>query len=133
MESVSPSRALSDLTPREYHARRDAERLAQREGLRAQRLVAVREAITRLAPQHPGVEAVYLFGSILSPGRFTRRSDIDVAVDCDDLEVESRFWRALESALETNIDLRPHRGPIAAAVESSGETVYERETAGPRS
>ena len=126
MGSVSPTRAPSDLTPREYHARRNAERLARREALRVQRLAAVREAIKRLAPQHKAIEAVYLFGSILCRGRYTRRSDIDVAVDCDDLETESCFWQALETALETDVDLRPRQGPIADAVQSSGET------AGPR-
>ena len=132
METIPHRRALSTMTPREYHARRDAERLAKREELRVQRLAVVREAILRLAPQHSGIEAVYLFGSILRRGRFTRRSDIDIAVDCDGPETESSFWRALENAVETNIDLRPRRGPIADAVESSGETVYERKTVGPR-
>jgi len=125
-------RPLGELTPREYHARRDAERLAKREALRNERLSAAREAISRLAPQHPGIQAVHLFGSVLQPGRFTQRSDVDVALDCDDLEEESRFWRALENALETDVDVRPRRGPIADAVESSGEKVYERKTPDPR-
>ena len=132
MEASHRSRSLSDMTPREYHARRDAERLADREALRGRRLEATRQAVARLAPQYPSIEAVHLFGSVLQPGRFTRRSDVDVALDCDDLEEESRFWRALEEALETQVDVRPRRGPIADAVTSSGEKVYERETSGSR-
>lgn len=131
MATALHTRSLGNVTPRDYHARRAGERLAKREAWRNQRLTAAREAIARLAPEHPGIEAVYLFGSILSAGRFTRRSDIDVAIDCQDLATESGFWRALEDALESDVDLRQRRGSIAAAVESSGETVYERTAVDP--
>ena len=33
----------------------------------------------------------YLFGSLLRPGRFHAASDVDVAVECDDLEAETPF------------------------------------------
>ena len=132
MEVPHHSRSLADMTPREYHARREAERLSDRETLRERCLEAAREAVVRLAPRYPKIEAVHLFGSVLQPGRFTRRSDIDVALDCDDLEEESRFWRALEEALGTQVDVRPRCGAIADAVNSSGERVYEREASGSR-
>ena len=133
MEAPHPTHALADMTPREYHARREAEQLAAREALRERRLEAAREAIARLAPQFPRIAAAHLFGSVLQLGRHTRRSDVDVAVDCDDLEEESRFWMALEEALDTQVDVRPRRGAIADAVTSSGEKVYEREATGSRS
>jgi predicted nucleotidyltransferase len=118
----------ADLTPRDYHARREAERLAQREKLRYSRLAAARTAICQLAPTYPAIQAVYLFGSIMQSGRFTPQSDIDVAIRCDDVAAESRFWRELEEALEWNVDVRPFRHPITEAVSAYGETIYERES-----
>jgi predicted nucleotidyltransferase len=121
----------AELSPREYHARRDQERRAEREALRLEALERTRAAIRQRAPEFPAVRAAYLFGSILKPGWFHAQSDVDVALDCDDLESETPFWRALERALERNVDLRPREGPIAQAVEDYGELVYEREVPDP--
>jgi len=115
---------------REYHARRDRELRAERESLRLQVLAQAREAIRRLAPDFPALRAVYLFGSILKIGRFHSGSDVDVAIDCDNLETEHPLWQALEDALERNVDLRPRVGPVAQAVEDYGELAYEREVPG---
>lgn len=115
---------------REYHARRDRELRAERESLRLQVLAQARKAIRRLAPDFPALRAVYLFGSILKIGRFHSGSDVDVAIDCDNLETEHPFWLALEDALERNVDLRPRVGPVAQAVEDYGELSYEREVPG---
>lgn len=120
------------MSSREYHARREQERWEERETLRRETLRRAHEAIQRRAPQYPAVRAVHLFGSILQPGRFHELSDVDVAVDCDDLETETPFWRSLEEELERNVDLRLRVGPIARAVEESGELCYEREMVGPR-
>ena len=120
----------ADLTPREYHARREAERWQQREALRQARLDVVRTAIRQLALVYPAIEAIYLFGSIVQPGRFTPQSDIDVAIICDDVAVESEFWRELEEALGWDVDVRPLQHPITQAVSEYGETVYERESPG---
>lgn len=116
---------------REYHERRDAARRDAREARRQERLAAARQAIRDLAPGEPALRAVYLFGSILQPGRFTERSDVDVAVDSDDPAAESRFWRALEDALDVPFDVRPLSGAVATAVEHGGECVYVREVARP--
>lgn len=123
---------METTSPREYHARRERERREEQEALRLDVLERARAAIRRQAPRFPALRAVHLFGSILQPGRFHAGSDVDVAVDCDDLETETPFWRALELELERNVDLRPRIGPIADAVEQSGEVCYEREVAGPR-
>ncbi len=116
---------------RAYHRERHALRRAAREARRRERLAAVRRTILDLAPHEPTLRAVYLFGSILRPGRFGEGSDVDVAVDSDDPAAESRFWRALEEALRTAVDLRPRAGAVAVAVEHSGECVYARDDARP--
>jgi len=117
-------RTAKTLSPREYHARRAAERRAAREALRQRKLRQTCESIRRLAPDYPAVRAVYLFGSVLCPGRFRAASDIDIALECDDLEAETPFTRALERALGMPVDLRPLRGAVADAVRDGGEKVY---------
>jgi predicted nucleotidyltransferase len=111
---------------RQYYRRREAQRRAQREAERQQWLQRVREAISRLALDYPGVRRAVLFGSLVKPGRFRPDSDIDIAVECDTLEVESAFWRALERDLGRDVDVRPLAGAVAEAVASGGEQVYER-------
>lgn len=111
---------------REYHRRRDAERLARREGERHQVLAQVRDAVARLAPGHPAIRRVHVYGSLLQPGRFTARSDVDLAVDSDEIESETPFWRDMERALRRNVDLRPREGAVADAVAAYGELCYER-------
>ena len=123
--------SATDLSSREYHARRGRERRAEAEALRLEILERARAAIRQRAPDFPAIRSAYLFGSLLQPGRFHAESDVDVAIDCDDLESETPFWRALETALERNVDLRPREGPIARAVEDCGELVYEREVPDP--
>jgi predicted nucleotidyltransferase len=118
--------SLSQLTPKEYHARREQMRWEQREALRLEVLEQARSAIRHLAPQFPAIRAVYLFGSVLAPGRFLPDSDVDVALDSDDLTAETPFWRGLEEALRRNVDLRPRQGAVARAVEDFGERCYEQ-------
>jgi predicted nucleotidyltransferase len=115
---------------REYHARRDRELRQEREALRLEVLEKAREAVRRSAPLFPAIRAVYLFGSLLQPGRFLPDSDVDVAVDCDDIEMETPFWRMLEEELRRDVDLRPRIGAIARAVEEEGERCYERKVPG---
>ncbi|MEE8526799.1 MAG: nucleotidyltransferase domain-containing protein [Thermoanaerobaculia bacterium] len=115
------------LTPKEYHARRETERQARREAFRERKLREAREAIHRIAPRYPAIGSVHLFGSLLAPGWFTTHSDIDVALECDDLEVETPFARELEGMLEIPVDLRPLSGPLVETVRSTGEKVYQRQ------
>jgi predicted nucleotidyltransferase len=108
---------------REYHARRERQIRDEREALRLRVLEQAREAIRQVAPRFPAVRAVYLFGSILHPGRFRPDSDVDVALDGEDVEVEAPFARALEDILDRSVDLRPRVGAVARAVEDFGERV----------
>jgi predicted nucleotidyltransferase len=128
---LTPEAALAEETTaiaaREYHARRQKERRAQREAWRQERLTALREAIRRRAPRYPAIDAVYLFGSVLQPGRFTSSSDVDVAVEGADADTESRFCRALEEECGGAVDLRSLQGAVARAVADHGERVYVRD------
>ncbi len=117
-------RTIKTLTPREYHAHRAASKHAAREARRERILELTRAAICRVAPRFPAVRRVFLFGSVLRPGRFHDGSDIDVALVCDDLESETPFARALERETMLPIDLRPFTGAIVDAVRDSGEKVY---------
>jgi predicted nucleotidyltransferase len=112
---------------RRYHREREQKRRAQREANRLGWLERTRAAIRQIAPQHPAIQRVYLFGSIVQTGRFRPDSDIDVAVECTDLAVESELWRALEHELDHDVDVRPWEEPIISAVKTYGEQVYERE------
>jgi len=116
---------------REHYREREARRRAQREAERRQWVDRVREAVSRLVPQHPGVRRVYLFGSLTQPGRFRPDSDIDVAMECDTLEAEGVFWRALERELERDVDVRPLVGAVAEAVARGGEQIYGRQDTHP--
>jgi predicted nucleotidyltransferase len=116
---------------REYHQQRDQQRQRHLEERRGEFLRVVREAVRGLAAGEPAIEKVGLFGSLVQPGRFRRHSDVDVALLCDNLEAEGRFWRALEAALQRNVDIRPWSGSAVAAVEAYGEVVYEREIPAP--
>jgi predicted nucleotidyltransferase len=111
---------------RQHYRARTAKRYEQREQLRLRWLQRVRMAILRLAPHHPGVQRVILFGSLIKAGQFRPSSDIDVAVACETLEGESAFWRALERALERDIDVRSLTGTVAEIAAREGEVVYER-------
>lgn len=120
MESADVERA------RQYRRRRDVQRHAQRESERLAWLERVCEAVRRIAPAHAGVRRVVVFGSLLRPGRFRPDSDVDLAVECDTLEAESAFWRALERALERDVDVRTLSGAVKAAAEGGGMEVYGR-------
>ena len=112
---------------RQHYHECEARRRARRETERQRWLQCVREAISRLARRYPEVRRAYLFGSLVQPGRFRPDSDIDIAVECDTLEVESAFWRALERKLERDVDVRPLTGAVAEAVANGGELVYGRQ------
>ena len=113
---------------RQYHRDRAAKRQLQVETERLLWLTRVRTATMQLAPSHPGIAQVYLFGSLMQPGRFRSESDIDVAVLGPSVEAESAFWQALEQALQRNVDVRPYTGAIVDAVTWFGEQVYERKS-----
>ncbi|MCC9077498.1 nucleotidyltransferase domain-containing protein [Litorilinea aerophila] len=107
---------------------------ARRHALETERLYwleQVRRAVAEIAPDHPEVQRVWLYGSICRPGCFGPHSDIDLAVECQSLEAESRFWRALEQRLGRDCDVRPLVEPIRSEVQRYGALIYERTDCGP--
>lgn len=116
---------------RQYYYERETRRHMQREAERQKWLRRVHEAVLGLISHYPGVQRVYLFGSLVQPGRFRPDSDIDVAIECDTIETESAFWQALEQDLKRNVDVRPIVGVIAEVATTSGELVYERQDTRP--
>ena len=118
---------------RRYHKAREARRYATREAERTAWLALVRVAVARIAPRHPDLRQVYLFGSLMQPGRFGPDSDLDVAVVCETVEAESAFWSALEKVLGRAVDVRPLVEPLTGTVQETGELVYERKDADPQS
>jgi len=119
------------LQAKHYHSQRDMKRHASREQRRQDQYRQARTAILKLGPKYPTIHRVYLYGSLVQPGRYGPKSDIDVAVVSDDVAEESRFWQALERELNCPIDLRPYQGAVAWAVDTYGECIYEREVSGP--
>lgn len=118
-------------TARQYFYEREKRRRKVREAERQRWLARVREIVLDLSPRYPGIRRVYLFGSLAQPGRFRSDSDIDLAVECDTLEAESAFWRALERALARDVDVRPLTGAVAEMATGDGELIYERQDSHP--
>jgi predicted nucleotidyltransferase len=111
-----------------YHQKRESRRFAEREALRQEWQERVVTAVQEIAPRFSDIEAIYLFGSLAQPGRFDAHSDIDLAIQCHNLETESRFWRALEAMLARDVDLRPLEGAITDSVTLHGEKIYARKS-----
>lgn len=111
-----------------YFQQREQQRYAEREALRQQWLQRVQAVVAAQAPHHPDVVRVYLFGSLTQPGCFHSDSDIDLAVECVTLESESAFWRALEHALQRDVDIRPldPDNALFETVIARGQKLYER-------
>lgn len=116
---------------RRHYRQREARRRAEREAERQAWLQRVREVVPRIAAQHPSVQRVVLFGSLVKPTRFRRGSDIDFAVVCDSPEAKSAFWQELERELGRSVDLRPLSGAIAeeGASDSFGAGAVDQSAA----
>jgi predicted nucleotidyltransferase len=122
---------IKSTVARQYYYEREARRRAQREAERQQWIQRVREVVVSCASRYADIRRVYLFGSLLQPGRFRPESDIDLAVECDMLATESNFWRTLEHELRRDVDVRPLCGALKDIVTLQGEPIYERQDVGP--
>ena len=59
-----------------YHSQRDMKRHAIREQRRQDHYRQVRTAILKLGPKYPTIHRVYLYGSLVQPGRYGPKSDL---------------------------------------------------------
>jgi hypothetical protein len=85
---------------RQYRHRR----IQSFEKIRISVLGQICEALTVLSHQY-GWEEVYVFGSIIKPGRFQPRSDVDIAIKgLDKLQLYS-FISDISSFLERDVDV----------------------------
>jgi predicted nucleotidyltransferase len=104
-------------------------RYNEREIRRQQALVAVEAAAAAVLARYPSVITAYLFGSVLRPGSFHPKSDIDIAVEGLAPEAYSSLWRDLEEALpHWFVDLRelPTGASFTELVKLTGKKIYER-------
>lgn len=91
-------------------AKMHEERARAREAARVAAYRELRDALRRLLP--PGSE-VWVFGSVLKPGRFREHSDLDVAVT---LLPEGRS----EAWLQSELELRLRRGVDVLNLKETG-------------
>jgi hypothetical protein len=79
---TTPKSATLDMEAvRRYHQERTAKLWARSEAERLEWLARVGRAVGEIAPHFPVLQCVYLFGSLVQPGRFRPDSDIDGAVE----------------------------------------------------
>lgn len=113
---------------RENFRQRAAAQQAERETLRQQAREDAIAAIAQVILHYPQITHVYIFGSVTQPGRFSDRSDIDIAVVGTNAATYFALWRDLEAACPTwAIDLREINQPchFTDIVRQTGELVYE--------
>jgi uncharacterized protein len=105
----------------------------ERETERQRALQSAQEAIPAVASRYPSLQRVYLFGSILQPGMFHRKSDIDVAVEGSSPRDYFDFWRVLDEMLSQwavdvrEIDNLDDSSFFANRVRQYGLLIYERQ------
>lgn len=101
-------------------ARMTAERTGRREAARLEARERLQEALALLLP--PGSE-VWVFGSVLRPGRFREDSDLDIAIESLPPGM-SEAWLQYQLALRTDraVDvLNLHETGLRARIRREGE------------
>jgi predicted nucleotidyltransferase len=106
----SPCRILSSKSMPTLLAKMNEERARQREAARVAAYWRLREALGKLLPQ--GTE-IWVFGSLLKPGRFREYSDIDIAV-------ASLPAGRSEAWLQGELELRLERGVDVLNLNETG-------------
>ena len=86
------------------------QRARAREAARGAAYRELRDALSRLLP--PGTE-VWVFGSVLKPGRFREHSDLDIAIESLP-EGRSEAW------LQSELELRLRRGVDVLNLNETG-------------
>lgn len=89
----------------------------------------VGQAIEVISDRYPTIQRVYLFGSILKPGRFRPASDIDIGIEGANTALCLDIWRDLERAIPNlSLDVRSldPQDLFSERVWQKGELIYER-------
>jgi len=110
-----------------YLAAKEEEAACRAEEKRRAALAALRRALAEVAPGF-AVEKIYLYGSLLSAGRWRHGSDIDLAVEGDlGFEEMLCFWCELDRRLPYEVDLKKLGGlSFAEKIKREGLIIYER-------
>jgi predicted nucleotidyltransferase len=101
----------------------------EREAYRLQALAKIQAVLPAVASGFSSVRHVYIFGSILRPGQFHAKSDVDIGVVGVTAEEYFALWRELEAAFpERPVDLRDVSMPsfFADTIQKTGLLIYER-------
>lgn len=108
LEGSIYSKMMSSMTVyKESFRRRQARLLAERERLCQETLAAVMPKLRAIGQRHAAeISRLFVFGSLLHPERFTRNSDIDVAVEWRRKGDYFDLWREMQEALGCEIDFR---------------------------
>jgi predicted nucleotidyltransferase len=92
----------------------------RREQQRLKAYDSVRKAIDQLEKKYP-FDAIYFFGSLTKPYKFSNRSDIDIAIEGLDKYLHYRFISELSGLLNREVDVvRLEDCPFAENVKTRG-------------
>ena len=104
--------------------RRANEREQQRTMRRAvSARVATQELANRIAAEVPGVQRIYLFGSLLNDVPRNPDFDIDLAVDGGDVYAAMAICEASPYAVDV-VDMQRVRPDVASRIEQTGQLLY---------
>jgi predicted nucleotidyltransferase len=127
---ILPGITLADIArSRRLFKLRQEQQFNEREARRQQAYQAATSQAPAVISNYLDVGVAYLFGSVLRPGSFHAKSDIDIAVEGITPEAYSSLWRDLEVVLpDWFIDLRelPVNSSFTEIVKLTGEKIYER-------
>ncbi len=120
-EKIDIDEAYRHLAAKEEEAARRAEEK------RKAALAALRRALAEVAPGF-AVEKIYLYGSLLTPGRWRHGSDVDLAVEGGlGFDEMLCLWCELDRKLPYEVDLKKLGGlPFAEKIKREGLVIYER-------
>lgn len=108
--------------------RRRIERLRQRDEAERQRVLERARTVSSVAQSFPGIRQLYLFGSVLMPGRFSfETSDVDIGL-LGSLGVEFfTLGAALDRHFDRTVDLVEidRATPLGQWILTQGVCIYD--------
>jgi predicted nucleotidyltransferase len=97
----------------------------EREKLRRVTLKSLKRLLPPLAQRY-GIERVYLFGSLLKPGRFHVRSDVDIAVYGLTNEFYFAFMGHLSRTIKRDVDVIQLEGYDGTRILRESRLIWKR-------